>query len=241
MSKLVFGDIPEEYSTYQHSRVLILPIPYEHSTTYLKGTARGPEAILKASYEIELFDEQLKQETFRIGIHTLPFMTINSHSEEFLNQVETEVLSHLNHNKILAILGGEHSITLGAVKAVRKFFPNIGVLQIDAHADLRDSYQNDPYSHACVMRRVLSQVPLYQIYRSYINKLDMDLEKAHRRLKELGKQVKAKENVLKEETIRKKTLENLKDLQFDRFMQQLNKEEQKEMDEVVILRRGGSR
>ena len=85
------------------------------------------------------------------------------------------------------------------------------------------------------------QVHLYQIYRFYINKLDMDLEKAHRRLKELGKQVKVKETVLKEETIRKKTLENLKDLQFDRFMQQLNKEEQKEMDEVVILRRGGSR
>ena len=83
-------------------------------------------------------------------------------------------------------------------------------------------------------------VPLYHIYRSFMNKLGMDLEKAHHRLKELEKQVKAKEAVLKEETIRKKTLENLKDLQFDRFMQQLNTEEQKEMDEVVILKRGGS-
>ena len=73
MNNLVFGDIPRGYSAYEKAQAVILPIPYEHSTSYLKGTARGPEAILKASCQIELFDEQLKQETFRFGIHTLPF------------------------------------------------------------------------------------------------------------------------------------------------------------------------
>ena len=163
MNNLIFGNISKEYRTYENSRVVILPIPYEYTTSYLKGTARGPESILKASYQIELFDERLKQETFRIGIHTLPFMTINSHTENFLDQIEAKVTVHLNTNKLVVILGGEHTITLGALKAVKKFFPNLGVLQIDAHADLRNSYQKDPYSHACVMRRVLKYAPVYQI------------------------------------------------------------------------------
>jgi agmatinase len=163
MSNLIFGNIPKEYSSYENSRVVILPVPYEHTTSYLKGTARGPEAILRASYQIELFDEKLKQEIFRIGIHTLPFMTINSHSEKLLKQIEDEVVTHLNTNKLIVILGGEHTITLGALRGVKKFFPNIVVLQLDAHADLRISYQGNPYSHACVMHKVLNYAPLFQI------------------------------------------------------------------------------
>ena len=85
MSELVFGDIPGRYASYEDSQVVILPVPYEHSTTYLKGTAQGPSAILNASREIELFDEYLKQETFHVGIHTLPFLRVNSHSEAFVN------------------------------------------------------------------------------------------------------------------------------------------------------------
>jgi len=163
MSNLTFGNIPKEYSSYENSRVVILPVPYEHTTSYLKGTARGPEAILKASYQIELFDEKLKQEIFRIGIHTLPFMNINSHSEKLLKQIEDEVITHLSTNKLIVILGGEHTITIGALRGVKKFFPNIGIVQLDAHADLRVSYQGNPYSHACVMRRVLNYAPVFQI------------------------------------------------------------------------------
>jgi len=163
MSNLTFGNIPKEYSSYENSRVVILPVPYEHTTSYLKGTARGPEAILKASYQIELFDEKLKQEIFRIGIHTLPFMNINSHSEKLLKQIEDEVITHLSTNKLIVILGGEHTITIGALRGVKKFFPNIGIVQLDAHADLRVSYQGNPYSHACVMRKVLNYAPVFQI------------------------------------------------------------------------------
>ncbi len=163
MSNLTFGNIPKEYSSYENSRVVILPVPYEHTTSYLKGTARGPEAILKASYQIELFDEKLKQEIFRIGIHTLPFMNINSHSEKLLKQIEDEVITHLSTNKLIVILGGEHTITIGALRGVKKFFPNIGIVQLDAHADLRVSYQGSPYSHACVMRKVLNYAPVFQI------------------------------------------------------------------------------
>lgn len=163
MNTFVFGDIPREYSTYEHARAVVLPVPYERTTSYVKGTGRGPEAILEASYQIELFDEKLKQEIFKMGIHTLPFMSVTPHPEQFLNQVEAEVSFHLRKNKLPVILGGEHTVTLGAIKAVKQYFPHIGVLQIDAHADLRDSYQEDPYSHACVMRRVLAYAPLFQI------------------------------------------------------------------------------
>jgi agmatinase len=163
MNPLVFGDTPEEFRGYEQARAVILPIPYEQSTSYLKGTAQAPQAILNAAGQIELFDEKVKVEPFRMGIHVLPFMKFSPEPEKFISRVETEVFSHLKHNKLVIILGGEHTLTVGGVKAAKKLFPNLGVVQIDAHADLRDSYQNNPFSHACAMRRVLDYAPLFQI------------------------------------------------------------------------------
>jgi agmatinase len=163
MTGLVFGDIPREYSTYSRARAVILPVPYEETTSYLKGTALGPEAILKASYQIELFDEKLRRENFTIGIHTLPSLTISPFPQDFLRQLETQVSMHVDNAKVPVLLGGEHTITLGGVKALKKRYPHIGVVHIDAHADLRDSYEDNPYSHACVMRRVWEHAPVHQI------------------------------------------------------------------------------
>jgi agmatinase len=163
MNQMVFGEIPAGFAGYDDSLAVILPIPYEKTTSYLKGTAEGPDAILKASSQIELFDEKLKKEPFRIGIHTLPPFPTSSHSAALLAEIEQEAFSHLARGKLLVVLGGEHTITAGAVKAARRVFPHIGVLQIDAHADLRASYQEDPYSHACAMRLLLGIVPLYQL------------------------------------------------------------------------------
>ncbi len=146
MTPLVFGDTPEEFSGYDQAQAVILPIPYEQTTSFLKGTAQGPHAILNAASQIELFDEKLKTEPFRIGIHVLPFMAISPDLEKFLSHVETEVFFHLKQNKLVIMLGGEHTLTIGGVKAAKKLFPNVGVVQIDAHADLRDSYQNNPFS-----------------------------------------------------------------------------------------------
>jgi agmatinase len=163
MTSLVFGDIPREYSTYARARAVILPVPYEETTSYLKGTSLGPGAILCASYQIELFDEKLKRENFTFGIHTLPPVNIAPSPPEFLEHLENQVSIHLDKGKLPILFGGEHTITLGAVRAVKKYYPHIGVVHIDAHADLRDSYENNPYSHACVMRRVLELAPVYQI------------------------------------------------------------------------------
>ncbi|MCX8011940.1 MAG: arginase family protein, partial [Desulfobacterota bacterium] len=121
MSSIVFGDIPIEFSQYNQSRVVILPVPYEQTTSYLKGTAKGPEAILKTADQIELFDEKLKIEPFRMGIHILPFMDATSEpTESFFNQIEDEVFIHLAQQKLVVILGGEHTITLGGVKGAKK-------------------------------------------------------------------------------------------------------------------------
>jgi agmatinase len=163
MTGLVFGDIPREFSTYSRARTVILPVPYEETTSYLKGTALGPEAILKASYQIELFDEKLTRENFTIGIHTLPFMDVALPAQSFFSRLEDQVSVHVDNGKIPVLFGGEHTITLGAVKALKKRYPRIGVVHIDAHADLRDSYEDNPYSHACVMRRVLEHAPVHQI------------------------------------------------------------------------------
>ncbi len=163
-SSIVFGDIPADFSRYRQARVVILPVPYEQTTSYLKGTAKGPEAILKAAEQIELFDEKLKIEPFRMGIHILPFMEADAKPAEFFfTQIENEVLTHLRKQKLVVILGGEHTITLAGVKGAKRVYPDLGVVQIDAHADLRDSYQNNPYSHACVMRRVFEYAPVFQI------------------------------------------------------------------------------
>jgi|LQYC01.1.fsa_nt_gi agmatinase len=175
MTPLVFGDTPEEFSGYDQAQAVILPIPYEQTTSFLKGTAQGPHAILNAASQIELFDEKLKTEPFRIGIHVLPFMAISPDLEKFLSHVETEVFFHLKQNKLVIMLGGEHTLTIGGVKAAKKLFPNVGVVQIDAHADLRDSYQNNPFSHACAMRRILDYAPLFQIGIRSLSKEEFNL------------------------------------------------------------------
>jgi len=162
-NNLTFGDIPPEFTRYDQARVVILPVPYEQTTSYLKGTKKGPQAIIKAAEQIELFDEKLKSEPYQMGIHILPFIPTTTNPVVFLNQLEDEVLHHLAKHKLMVMLGGEHTITLGGVKAAKRVFPDLGVVQIDAHADLRNSYQNNPYSHAAVMRRIFDEeVPIFQ-------------------------------------------------------------------------------
>ncbi|HNR13120.1 MAG TPA: agmatinase [Thermodesulfobacteriota bacterium] len=172
-------EIPGGCPSYCDARAIILPVPYEHTTSYLKGTARGPEAILTASQEIELFDEKLGYEVYRLmSMHTLPSFPVDCCGAEFLAKLESEVRIHLANGKLMVMLGGEHTITLAAVRAARAIVSGIAVLQIDAHADLRDSYLGDPFSHATVMRRVLEHAPVYQIGVRSLSAPEFDLVKA---------------------------------------------------------------
>ncbi|MEW5766341.1 MAG: agmatinase [bacterium] len=150
-----FGALPKQFSSYETSRVVILPVPYDQTTSYLAGTRDGPRAIITASRNLELFDEELERETYQAGIATLDeLIPIISGPPAMIKVVEEEVDGHLKAGKFLVMIGGEHSITLGAVRAFKKRYDDLSVLFLDAHADLRDNYQGTPYSHACVGRRI---------------------------------------------------------------------------------------
>jgi len=154
-----FGGLEEEFSALERARAVILPVPYDFSTTYQGGTRWGPRAILAASQNMELWDDEIGA-TYRAGIHTLPEIEPTALGPEAMaERVEQATAWILDQGKLPAILGGEHSITAGAVRAAAGRFGNLSVLQLDAHADMRDSYLDSPYSHACVMRRIRERVP----------------------------------------------------------------------------------
>ena len=160
-----FGGLPEENSRYATSRAVIFPIPLERTTTYEHGTRNGPAAILAASRNMELYDEELGLEPYKkIGIATLPPMdTMEGPLEDVLVQISAAQSALLDDGKFPVALGGEHSLTPPLVAAAAKKYENLSVLQIDAHADLRDSYQGNRASHACAMRRVVETCPAVQV------------------------------------------------------------------------------
>ena len=162
MSKPNFLLLDESFSRYRTSKTVVLPVPFERTTTYGKGAARGPAAILAASHQVEWYDEELRREPYRQGIYTTPFLELQSKGlAPALAEIEIAARSHLEAGRFLVILGGEHSLTLGAVRAAAathgKIGQTIGVIQFDAHGDLRDEYEGSPFSHACVMRRILDE------------------------------------------------------------------------------------
>ncbi len=137
------------------ARYAVLPVPYEGTVSYMRGTARAPAAILEASAQVEEFDEELARDLREAGIITLPPVEPAGTPEEQMQRVEQAARAALRDGVFLLTLGGEHSITAPLVRAAAARWGELSVLQIDAHADLRDTYEGSPHSHACVMRRVL--------------------------------------------------------------------------------------
>jgi agmatinase len=158
-----FGGIYPECSL-RDAKFVVIPVPYDLTSTYQSGSRRGPAAIIEASTNMELYDEELKKETYLAGIHTTLPVAIDARGpKNMVNIVRKKISRIVKLNKIPVMLGGEHSITLGAVQAVIEKYPELTVLQFDAHADLRDTYQGSPYSHACVARRISEICPLVQV------------------------------------------------------------------------------
>ena len=151
-----FGDIAEEYAGLRKSRTVVIQAPYEGTLTYGKGASRGPRAIIDASMNMELFDDELNQDTYKFGIHTAPPLAFSRDAspEDAINKVKGTVSEVLQANKFPVVVGGEHSITVGSVKATREQYPDLSVLSLDAHYDLRDQYKGSKFNHACVTRRV---------------------------------------------------------------------------------------
>jgi agmatinase len=154
-----FGGLEDEFSALASSKAVVLPVPYDFTTTYQGGTRSGPRAILAASQNMELYDEEIGA-IYRSGIHTLPEVEAAAEGPEaMVDRVERAVGWILAQGKLPVMLGGEHSITAGAVRACHRQYPKVSVLQIDAHGDMRDTYHGTSCSHACVMRRVRELVP----------------------------------------------------------------------------------
>ena len=151
-----YGGTTPTTTDFEHARVVILPIPLDRTTSYVPGTRNGPHEILVASAHMELWDEETQTDVHSIGIFTLPEMEFPFASmDEVVREIRRVTAEIVNRDKFVFILGGEHSITPAAVAAVAAKFPGVSVLQIDAHADLRDSFMGTPHNHACAMRRTL--------------------------------------------------------------------------------------
>ena len=165
----VFLDTDGAEMDFDRARVAILPVPYEATVSYGGGTAGGPQAIIEASGQVELYDDQLQAEPFRCGVWTSPPLAIPAGGgEAMVRSVEGRVSELLEAGKWVVMLGGEHSITTGGVRAAAKRHENLQVVQLDAHADLRDSYHTDPWSHASAMARCAEIAPVRAIgIRSY--------------------------------------------------------------------------
>lgn len=161
---LGFGGALPQARSFDASRAVILPVPVDRTTSYVPGTRNGPREILQASSHMELWDEELGVDVHGVGIFTLPEMDLPfgemAPLTEEIRRVASEILSR---DKFLVTLGGEHSITPPLVAAAAARYPGLTVLQLDAHADLRDSYMGTPHNHACAMRRSLEHARVTQV------------------------------------------------------------------------------
>ncbi len=159
-----FGGLEPEFCEFEKSKVLVWPIPYERTVSHGTGAKHGPSAIIEASRYMEAYDEEIDGEPcVALGIHTLPEMDVDRDPEEMAAALGKEAEKLLKLGRFICSLGGEHSISSPIVQAFHKVYPNLSVLQIDAHADLKDSYRGNRLSHACTMRRIVEVCPAVQV------------------------------------------------------------------------------
>jgi agmatinase len=148
---------------YAGSQIIIIPVPYDETSTWMKGADKGPDAILEASVNLEFFDVETGTEAHLAGINTIQPVLEKETPDKLVKAVYDTVSSVLSHNKFPVIIGGNHTVTIGAVKAFSGHFDDLTVLQLDAHADLRQEYEGSKFNHACVMARTAEMVPAVQV------------------------------------------------------------------------------
>lgn len=157
-----YAGLPDPYGSQENSKIVILSVPFDQTTTYSKGSDKGPAAIIEASRNLELYDIETDSEVYLEGIYT-DHPILENQSEMMLRALYERVKTLLNEERFVVTLGGEHSISYGAIKAFAEHFGEITVLQLDAHADLQPAYENNPWSHASVMARVKEIVQVKKI------------------------------------------------------------------------------
>jgi agmatinase len=157
-----FGGAEVVYD-YAGSGIIIVPVPYDGTSTWIKGSDKGPDAIMEASVNLEFYDVETATEVHKKGIHTIDPVVENSTPEAMVNAVYQKTMSLLREKKFPVTVGGNHSVSIGAIKAFSDHYKDLSVLQLDAHSDLRQEYEGSRFNHACVMARARESAPVVQV------------------------------------------------------------------------------
>jgi agmatinase len=165
MSELkTYAGIPEEFATFEGAKVEIIPVPYDGTSTWVKGAEKGPDAFLDASENMELYDIETNTEVYREGVYLAPAVTEDSSPEAMTDEVRRRVADAIARGRrLVTVFGGEHSVSIGAIQAHAAAYSNLTVLQIDAHADLRPSYHGSECNHACAVYWASKNTNLLQV------------------------------------------------------------------------------
>jgi agmatinase len=157
-----FGGYEVVYS-YEGSSIVVLPVPYDETSTYMKGADKGPDAILEASPNMEFYDIETATEAHLHGIFTLDPITEKSSPEALAEAVRVKVGQLLLEKKFPVVIGGNHTVSIGSFRAFGEKYPNLTILQLDAHSDLRPEYEGSKLNHACAMSRAREVAPVIQV------------------------------------------------------------------------------
>ena len=158
-----FAGIPKEYAEYADASIVVIPVPYDGTSTYGKGADKGPEAIFQAAENMELYDIETNKEVYKNGIFIAPELTGYSSPEAMVADVEQTVTKYINTGKFVTIIGGEHSVSIGSIRAFARQYTDLTVLQLDAHSDLRPEYEGSKCNHACAMHEASFTTNLVQV------------------------------------------------------------------------------
>jgi len=148
---------------YDESKIIIVPVPYDATSTYIRGADKGPAAILEASLALEFYDIETGSEAHRLGIHTIAPLESGDDPEKITEAVYQAVSRILSEHRFPVVIGGNHTVSIGAFRAVAEAFTDITILQLDAHSDLRPVYEGSPLNHACAAARAREHAPLVQV------------------------------------------------------------------------------
>ncbi len=163
MTTKTYAGIPQKYAGLETSNIVLIPVPYDGTSTWQKGADKGPDAFLKASENMELYDIETQTEVYKKGVYLADAITENSSPEAVVDKVHKVVKEYILRNKFVTIFGGEHSISIGTIRAFNECFDDLTVLHIDAHADLRKEYEGSTCNHACAVYEANQQTNLIQV------------------------------------------------------------------------------
>ncbi|MHA6278613.1 agmatinase [Salinimicrobium sp. CAU 1759] len=163
MNKKNYAGIPDKYARLDDAKVVLIPVPYDGTSTWGKGADKGPDAFLEASENMELFDIETRTEVYKKGVYLAPPVTENSSPEKMVEAVHKTVKNYIKQEKFVTIFGGEHSISIGTIRAFNESFEDLTVVQIDAHADLRPEYDGTTCNHACAVHEASKKTNLIQV------------------------------------------------------------------------------